>query len=275
MYGKFFASTFTGSMCGAGADIFAVWGYVVAHTCDSVVELNPHLLAAVLGITVERAELALQTLCAPDSRSRNPEHEGRRLLHEGAFTYRVVSHAYYRALRNEDDRRAYNRDAQRRSREKRGKNKMSNPDVNDSQHGQPRSAHAEADSEADTQTESGTPSGSSARGGAPRPRKARSERVRRFPDFVPTPEHVDLAMRIGADVEAEAAKFRDHEFRDPKTDANACFRTWLRRSIELKRGAIQQRLAPSGGGRAGDYLPQQAARVAQLKAEEARAKGGQ
>lgn len=74
---------------------------------------------------------------------------------------------------------------------------------------------------------------------AARPKAVR--RVRRFPDFEPKPEHVSLAMQIGADVHAEAAKFRDYEFRDPKSDPDACFRGWLRRSIELKRQAIAAR----------------------------------
>lgn len=78
---------------------------------------------------------------------------------------------------------------------------------------------------------------------------------------------MNLALQIGADLPTELAKFRDHEFRDPKSDANACFRSWLRRSIELKRSEIRTRLA--GGNRAADGLEQQMARVRTLEAAEA------
>jgi hypothetical protein len=112
MYGKFFASTFTGSMCGAGANVFAVWGYVIAHTVKSTIEINPSLLSRILGIPESDLLKAMSFLMAPDPRSRNPAEEGRRLVHEGAFQYRVVTHEFYRNIRHEDDRRAYNRKAQ-------------------------------------------------------------------------------------------------------------------------------------------------------------------
>jgi hypothetical protein len=120
MYGKFFASTFTGSMFGAGAVVFAVWGYVIANTtADSTVELNPRMLAATLGSTAADVESAIAYLCAPDPKSRNPEMEGRRLCREGQFQFRVVTHQHYRAIRNNEDRKEYNRQKQQESRARR------------------------------------------------------------------------------------------------------------------------------------------------------------
>lgn len=119
MYGKFFSSTFTGSMFGAGADVFAVWGYVIANTVDSTVELNPTMLAAIIGSAPDAIKSAIEYLCRPDPQSRNQEHDGCRLLHESGFQYHVVSHALYRAMRDEEDRRAYNRIKQRESRARR------------------------------------------------------------------------------------------------------------------------------------------------------------
>lgn len=150
MFGKFFASTFTGSMMGAGPAVFAVWSYVIANTeVDGFVELNPKLLAAIIGAPIEEMQAAIDKLCAPDPNSRNPEEEGRRLVKEGTFRYRVVSHAIYRALRNEEERRAYNREKQRESRKRRRVN-----NVNDIQTCVPRSAHAEADAEVEADPES-------------------------------------------------------------------------------------------------------------------------
>lgn len=115
-YGKIFSSAFTGSLVGSGPVVFAVWSYVIAHTVDSQVEINPILVAAVLGCPAEDVKSAIAKLTAPDPQSRNKDHEGRRLLKEGEYAYRVVSHKIYREMRNEDDRRAYNREKKRESR---------------------------------------------------------------------------------------------------------------------------------------------------------------
>jgi hypothetical protein len=86
---------------------------------NSTVELNPQFLASILGATPERIEMALEYLCSPDSRSRNPDQDGRRLIKQGPFQYHVVSHQHYRDIRNEEDRRSYNRTKQAESRARR------------------------------------------------------------------------------------------------------------------------------------------------------------
>lgn len=118
MYGKIFESTFTGSMFGAGPTVFALWAYVIANANkDHQVEINPRMLAACLGTTDEDVEAALAVLTRPDPRSRTPDHDGVRLLHVSAFTYHVVNHDKYRKIRNEEERREYNREAQKKHRQ--------------------------------------------------------------------------------------------------------------------------------------------------------------
>jgi hypothetical protein len=134
MYGKFFTSAFTGSMMGKGSHVFAVWAYVIAHTVDSQVELNPRYLAAVIGETPERIEEAIAYLCAPDPQSRSKLDDGRRLVREGQFAYRVPTHERYRSIRNEDERREYNRI---KKAESRARSKMSLT-VNDGHQCQPK-----------------------------------------------------------------------------------------------------------------------------------------
>jgi hypothetical protein len=144
MYGKLFTSTFTGSMFGAGADVFAVWAYVVAHTVESSVELNPKVLAATLGMDADRVRTAIEWLSQPDTESRNPAEGGRRIIHEGGFQYRVVSHTLYRSLKSEVDRREYNREAKRKSRARKSNDLSMTSTVSTRM-----SAHTEA--EADTE----------------------------------------------------------------------------------------------------------------------------
>lgn len=109
MYGKLFATMFEGSMYGAGPTVFSVMSYVIAHTQKARVELNPRLLAATIGTTQGEIKAAIDWLCRPDPESRNPAHDGRRLIKEGTYQYFVVSFDHYHAIRNEEERREYNR----------------------------------------------------------------------------------------------------------------------------------------------------------------------
>lgn len=119
MFGKWFASTYTGSMIGAGANVFAVWSWVVANAGpDGLLEINPALLAAMIGEPVDDIEKAIAYLCAPDAKSRSSAEGGRRIVHVEAFLYSVVNHEKYRAMRDEERRRTQNREAQRRRRQK-------------------------------------------------------------------------------------------------------------------------------------------------------------
>lgn len=95
----------------------------------------------------------------------------------------------------------------------------------------------------------------------------RTLRWRRVPaDWKPKPEHVGLAMQLGVPLDEEVEKFRDHEFKNTKTDPDACFRTWLKNSLEFRRSTIGNGL--KGGSRAGDTLDQRVARAAGLRALE-------
>ena len=130
MYGKIFENMFTGSMVGAGAIKFALMSYVIANFRigrDGVatVELNPVLLACILGESVKDVEAAIEWACSPDPKTHTPGEEGRRLVRQGEYIYRVVNGPKYRAIRNEDIRREQNKDAQARFRAKRSGGKSS------------------------------------------------------------------------------------------------------------------------------------------------------
>lgn len=121
MYGKIFESLYEGSMIGGGASLFAVWGYVIAKMkpdkeVGAQVDLNPQLLAFVLGETLSEVERVIEVLCSPDPKSRTPDEEGRRLIQIGQYTYRVVNGAKYMNIRNAEERREYFREAKRKER---------------------------------------------------------------------------------------------------------------------------------------------------------------
>jgi hypothetical protein len=123
MYGKHFASMYEGSMVGAGAVAFAVLGYIIAKSepdriVGTQVELNPKLLALILGESEQAIRAVIEKFCSPDPSSRSTEEQGRKLVKVGTFSYKVVNGAKYRAIRDEEERRRQNREAQARYRTK-------------------------------------------------------------------------------------------------------------------------------------------------------------
>lgn len=112
---------YEGSMVGAGAIVFAVWGYAIAHAVPdkkvgTQVRLNAKLIGPILGEQVEAVEKAIEFLCAEDPDSTTKTKDGRRLVKIGTFDYQMVNGAKYRAIRDEEERRQQNREAKRRER---------------------------------------------------------------------------------------------------------------------------------------------------------------
>jgi hypothetical protein len=127
MFGKLFERAYTGSMMGSGEHVFAVWGYVVAHAKpwtnadgedSGLVELNPRLLATMIGTSEDRVAAAVEYLSSPDDRSRSKKCEGRRIVPIGAFEYEVPTLPEYRRMQNPEDRKAATRERVRRHRER-------------------------------------------------------------------------------------------------------------------------------------------------------------
>jgi hypothetical protein len=115
MYNRIYKTLFEGSMVGAGALTFAVWSYVLGKMKPSrkdaqfYVEINPVLLAAILGEGQGEVEAVILKMCGPDESSRTKDEKGARLIREGQFLYRVVNGAKYNDLRSHDQRLAYQR----------------------------------------------------------------------------------------------------------------------------------------------------------------------
>ena len=154
MFGKIFQSMYTGSMCGAGTDIFAVWTWILAHSDqDGCLEINPVIVACVLGADVDTVKKAVESLQDKDPASRSKTLNGRRLEHIDGFLFHVVNHQKYRDIRKEEDRRIQNRDAKRRSR---SKTKDSQHPVSTGQQPSSMSAQTEGETEGETEGDNRT-----------------------------------------------------------------------------------------------------------------------
>jgi len=118
MYGRIFQRMYQGSMVGAGSTVFAVWGYCIANADpdNHTVDLNPALLAAVIGETKENIEKAISYLASEDLNSHNKSHDGRRLVNTTGYEYFLPSHEDYRKILNGEDLRQYFRTKKREQR---------------------------------------------------------------------------------------------------------------------------------------------------------------
>lgn len=112
MYGKLYAHAYAGSMRGAGADAFAVWGWIIAHKDrEGIVWANPREIADAIGMPMPNVHAAIQYLEAPDPDSHSKHAEGRRIIKiEGTeFVYHVVNAEAYAQIKTRDDLTKYHR----------------------------------------------------------------------------------------------------------------------------------------------------------------------
>ncbi|WDS36216.1 hypothetical protein [Pseudoxanthomonas sp.] len=72
-------------------------------------------LARRANVTLEEVETALQSFMSPDPYSRTKDDDGRRIV-EIAGGWRLINHAKYGSVRNEEERQAYKREWDRQNR---------------------------------------------------------------------------------------------------------------------------------------------------------------
>ena len=104
-------------------------------------------LADMARVPIEGAVAALEKLEAPDKWSSSPDYEGRRIekIERG---WRLLNHARFRAIQDEEERRAYMKEYMRKRRER---NAVNNPVSNISSSKQRKPGLAQAEAEADTE----------------------------------------------------------------------------------------------------------------------------
>ena len=232
MYGKLFASLYQGTLRGC-ADEILVFTNLIAHADPTgLVDKHWRAISEECGIDVDRVKAAIARLEAPDPESRSPEENGRRLMpidEHRAWGWRIVNHAKYRAIRDEEDRRRQNREAQERWR---NRHKQSKPR-------KPKSAESESESESDAEASRHDNSTSK------RVRSAEQRGMRLSDDWKPSTEDRAFASDLGLNPDQEAAAFRDYwtalpGARGRKLDWSKTFRNRCRE--------LGKRIKPNGHG---------------------------
>jgi hypothetical protein len=185
------------------------------------------------GVNMDECEAALVSFTLPDRHSRTPDHAGRRIEKiDGGW--RLLNYAKYRAMRDAEARREYQREWVG---EKRRQEKSTHID---SRQSRPGSTQAEAEAEAEREGDKSPPL-------APEGAPPRQQRRGRKPP-TPVPEEFDLTEPLlawakehtGLDagaIERETQKMLSHNraHGSVMADWQAAWRTWMLRVNDFRK----------------------------------------
>lgn len=209
-----------------------IWVCLLSQ-CDrgGNIDVVPSLLAAKIGVPLELLLECIADFMKPDPGSRTGAMDGRRLeLIDGAsreWGWHVINHTTYRERARKS---AY--DKERTDSGKDAERKRKNRELETSREVPTRPAKSRAVplSEAEANSKKETPEPATAGRGKPRPSK-------RAPvDFIPDAS-LALEKLPNVDVEAEITKFRDWEFKTPRSDWAAVWRNWVQTAKERNQYA--------------------------------------
>lgn len=149
MYVKLFSSIYQGTLRGNSHGLLVFTNLLAHADKEGFVDIHPRAIAEEVGLTVEEVKVALLMLEQTDPESRTAELDGRRILRldeHRAWGWQIVNYVKYREIKNADDRREQNREAQQRWR-----NKHAQASVSTRNHVSAASAHAEVSTKVDEQ----------------------------------------------------------------------------------------------------------------------------
>jgi hypothetical protein len=179
-----------------------------------VVDVTPDYLSRVTGLEIDAVSACMQRFCEPDPYSRSDAEDGRRLMlldpERRNWGWRIVNATMYR------ERARLMAKAQREVES--GANQRRLSSTADHRRSPPTNADT-----ADDPLLNNTKQDKSKRG-APRDRRVPE-------DFRPDLEYA-RAQIPDIDAEREAQKFRDWEFKTPRSDWAAAWRTWIQNCRE-------------------------------------------
>ncbi len=222
MYGKVFRQMYKGSMSMVGWEaVVTMQQLIILADKHGVVDMTPQAIAGETTIPLEIIQKGIALLLAPDPESRSHDEDGRRIVplsDARSWGWQLVNHAKYRAIRDEEDRREY----QRQYWHKRKTQQPSTP-LN--------TTHADS-----TNTYVSVGVSDSVNSYSEEDYK-KSEKAKRSSRTCPDSFVVTDEMRAwaatecpGIDVDRESAQFKDYTFASPKTDWLKTWRNWMRKA---------------------------------------------
>ena len=220
-YTPAFDSIYDGTLYGRWPTA-AVWATLIP-LIDKHGEINRsyEAIAGMTGWPMELLRQGITELMQPDPGSRTPDEDGRRLILIDAarpWGWRVVNHAHYRErarLMAKNEREVTS-----------GKNAERMATAAHRRSPPLTAAHRLSDANADADKNS-----------SEKKTSPRSTRARKCPGSFEPDRAFALSALPDIDVETEVARFRDHQFRDPKSDWDGTWRNWIRTCKDTGRYA--------------------------------------
>lgn len=121
MYVKLYSTVFTGSLRGKSNTLFVWICMLTGADRNGVFDKTHQVICDDTGLSMDSVKEAINELESPDPNSRSPELEGRRITRideHRTWGWNIVNYAKYRDMKNEEARRDYFAEAQRRHRAK-------------------------------------------------------------------------------------------------------------------------------------------------------------
>lgn len=121
MYGKLFVQMYQGTLATKGPwqALVTFQQLVILADKHGQVDMTPDAISRITTIPLEIIETGLQELSKPDSESRSPLEDGRRIVplaDNRSWGWKVVNYEHYRKIRSEEERREYHRQYMRKRR---------------------------------------------------------------------------------------------------------------------------------------------------------------
>lgn len=235
-YTPVFDTVFDGSMCGQWP-VLPVW-LTLLPLADwrGHIDMTPQAIAGRTGWPLELLLQGIRELCEPDPDSRSKEEEGRRLVPidpERSWGWRVVNIDLYRRRCRDANDVAEGRAAERA---KRYRERHAPSRAVTSSHVTSPDSDSYTNSYTDSEKKPPRKKTSSSVGARERASRTAPE------DFSLSPELREWSASANPqlDVDAEFARFHDHEFKDPHVDWVRCWRRWVREG--LRRGEFSRKV---------------------------------
>lgn len=152
MYTKLYRSIVDGSLYGRREALTVFFVMLALADSEGNVDVLPKKIADILGENEDFVNIGIAELSAPDPISRTPTAEGRRILllnDHRTWGWKITNYEAYRKIRDEEERREYQRQWDRTKR----KRPTINPTASDtSDHVRPKTTNTEAEAEAEATT---------------------------------------------------------------------------------------------------------------------------
>ena len=115
MFAKIFDSLYDGSLATRGPweALVTFQQFLVLADRYGVVDKTPEAIARITTVPLDIIKKGIEALEQPDSESRRPDAEGRRIVRldpERGWGWEIVNHAHYRQIRSAEERRNYQRE---------------------------------------------------------------------------------------------------------------------------------------------------------------------